>query len=210
MNYSIMNPEHEKWDEFCDRLFGSEGLNFRIEDEKNSWDCECSPEMKKSKKILSEIEGIDPERSIEFFIKHEAECDCGILFNVETAYYNEKYRDKILYGFDSVLKFSKDDSVSGFLLGIFTHRIENSLKIIEIATVINHSSNFNDDEKITISKYLMDNENAEAADFLLIVHYPDNALFQLLTFNNEDGFKIITDKNISKEEVNHLISLSGV
>jgi hypothetical protein len=82
----IMTPVHPRWDEFCDRLEGPEGCNFKEKkpgDAKSvTWKCSSSTARPLAKAILEDM-GMDVKKSLSFFEKHGGYCDCEILFNVE-------------------------------------------------------------------------------------------------------------------------------
>ena len=81
---NIMYPKHERWEEFVNRLEGSEGCDF-WEDEhgKISWTCKGGNDHTFAKKILVAMgEDIDVEESLQYFRDHGGHCDCEILFNV--------------------------------------------------------------------------------------------------------------------------------
>lgn len=80
----IMTPQHPKWNEFYARLQGPEGCDFR-KDPKRKWVWKCKGGEDKSytKKILKNMRNIDVSKSLQFFEKEGAFCDCEILFNLE-------------------------------------------------------------------------------------------------------------------------------
>lgn len=85
----LMNAEHPDWDEFCVRLEGPEGCNFRQEggDGGIVWNCGGGTDQTKAEKILRTMneEGreIDVEGSLAYYSENGGYCDCEILFNVD-------------------------------------------------------------------------------------------------------------------------------
>ena len=80
----IMTPEHPKWDEFCDRLEGKEGCNFKEnKNGKTTWKCKGENDKTFAKKLIKNFKGIDVEGSLRYFDEHGGHCDCEILFNVD-------------------------------------------------------------------------------------------------------------------------------
>ena len=77
----IMTRENPRWDEFCDRLEGPEGCNFR-QDKNGEWIWNCGTKMSAAIGILEKMEGIDIPASLEYFEGQHACCSCEILFNV--------------------------------------------------------------------------------------------------------------------------------
>jgi hypothetical protein len=82
----VMTPDHERWEEFCVRLEGPEGCDFkRDEDGRPTWRCAAGSDKTRARAVLSAMgfdEG-DIEASCEFFEQHGGYCDCEILFNVD-------------------------------------------------------------------------------------------------------------------------------
>jgi hypothetical protein len=80
----IMNPEHPKWGEFCARLEGPEGCDFK-EDEKGkvTWKCAGKNDKSFAMDILKTMPGINVDDSLAFFEGSGGMCDCEILFNVD-------------------------------------------------------------------------------------------------------------------------------
>jgi len=79
----IMNPEHPRWDEFCERLEGPEGCDFKKDElGKVSWRCFGRYDKRYAKKIMREMKGIDIAKTVEYFNQLGGHCDCEILFNV--------------------------------------------------------------------------------------------------------------------------------
>lgn len=88
MKKEIMTPDHPRWKEFYERLEGEEGCNFRYTNGKGkvkdiTWDCGGGRDKSFAISILETMEGIDVEKSLDFFDKHGGHCDCEIIFNVE-------------------------------------------------------------------------------------------------------------------------------
>lgn len=79
----IMKPGHPLWQEFCDKLEGPEGCNFREDnDGKTIWNCPGGYEKPKATAILETMADVDINASLKFFTAHGGHCDCEILFNV--------------------------------------------------------------------------------------------------------------------------------
>lgn len=79
----ILTPEHPRWDEFTEKLSGEEGCNFREKDGRTIWNCNGGKDRPFTRKILTEMAGIDIEATMEYFNSRGGYCDCEILFNVE-------------------------------------------------------------------------------------------------------------------------------
>lgn len=81
----IMTAEHPRWVEFCKRLEGPEGCNFRQTDPDDPdtlvWRCSGGPDRSRAKAILEDM-GCDIEQSCDYFEDNGGYCDCEILFNV--------------------------------------------------------------------------------------------------------------------------------
>ena len=75
----IMTTKHPRWDEFCNRLEGSEGCNFTEE----SWTCYGGYDKRFATAILGTMEGVDIEKSLAYFEENGGHCDCEILFNID-------------------------------------------------------------------------------------------------------------------------------
>ena len=80
----VMTPQHPRWEEFCERLSGPEGCNFKegATPEKTTWTCAGGNARPCAVKILKAM-GMDAEKSLAFFSEHGGHCDCEILFNVQ-------------------------------------------------------------------------------------------------------------------------------
>jgi len=80
---NIMTPGHPQWEEFCKRLGGPEGCNFR-EDErgKTIWTCNGSTARPFATAILEDMKA-DIPASLAYFSQWGGHCDCEILFNVD-------------------------------------------------------------------------------------------------------------------------------
>ena len=83
----MMTPMHPRWAEFCLRLEGHEGCNFRKEDGKLKWDCGGGRDQSKARRILSSMGFLDGEiaDTLDYFAEHGGYCDCEILFNLDAA-----------------------------------------------------------------------------------------------------------------------------
>ena len=78
----VMTPQHERWDEFMDRLSGPEGCDFRMgENEKPTWNCSGEEDKPYARAILESI-GMDVAESLAYFESQGGYCDCEIVFNV--------------------------------------------------------------------------------------------------------------------------------
>lgn len=85
----IMTRKHPQWNEFCDRLEGKEGCNFRKEKTKNHlkgeivWKCAGGMNKDLSTKILKKYyPDINIPKTMKYFEKLGGHCDCEVLFNV--------------------------------------------------------------------------------------------------------------------------------
>ncbi len=79
----IMQPTHPRWEEFCERLGGPDGCNFRKNESGDLiWDCRGGFDKTKSRAILETIPEIDVDGSLDYFEKHGGHCDCEVLFNI--------------------------------------------------------------------------------------------------------------------------------
>ncbi len=80
----IIGPGHDRWEEFCDRLAGPTGVNFRHDDEGElCWDCDSS-EIIYAVRIL-QLMGFNQDSinvSLDYYRDHGGFCDCEILFNI--------------------------------------------------------------------------------------------------------------------------------
>jgi hypothetical protein len=80
---TIMNPKHPRWDEFCERLAGSEGCNFKEDKDGNTtWKCNGGYDKSYAIRILQTMPEIDIEKTLKYFDSHGGHCDCEILFNI--------------------------------------------------------------------------------------------------------------------------------
>jgi hypothetical protein len=85
---NFMNPDHERWDEFYEKLEGVQGCNFR-KDENGKIKFNCNGDFSKTEIILEEM-GFNEEqidRSLQYFSNHGGYCDCEILLNVEASFW---------------------------------------------------------------------------------------------------------------------------
>jgi hypothetical protein len=86
----VMDPTHPKWDEFCDRLEGTEGCNYRNSaDGETTWDCAGGEDKTFAEKILKDIGNIDIAETFALFEQHGGYCDCEILMNVAESFEEE-------------------------------------------------------------------------------------------------------------------------
>jgi hypothetical protein len=83
----IMSPKNKKWNQFCKRLDGKEGCNFRSTTGDVSgvvWNCKGGEDKTFAKKILKKYyPEIDIKETFKYFDEHGGHCDCEILFNVD-------------------------------------------------------------------------------------------------------------------------------
>ena len=81
-----MTPIHSRWDEFLERMEGSEGCDFTQTIPGDSlsvtWKCDGTMDRPVARKILESMGDIDIEGSLQYFDNHGGYCDCEILFNV--------------------------------------------------------------------------------------------------------------------------------
>jgi hypothetical protein len=79
----VMTDKHPRWEEFCNRLAGPEGCNFRKKPDGNTtWTCFGGTDKTFATRIL-EAMGMDVTASLAYFSEHGGHCDCEILFNVQ-------------------------------------------------------------------------------------------------------------------------------
>ena len=79
----VMTPDHPRWEEFCERLEGPEGCNFRRKRDGNTtWRCAGGTDKRHARRILTSM-GMDVEESLDYFEANGGYCDCEILFNVD-------------------------------------------------------------------------------------------------------------------------------
>jgi hypothetical protein len=83
-----MTTKHPQWDDFLDRLYGSEGCNFHLKIPNDmgslTWTCDGSNTCPISRRILESM-GLTPdeiEASLSYFREHSGWCDCEVLLNV--------------------------------------------------------------------------------------------------------------------------------
>ncbi len=84
-----MTVGHEQWDEFIERLVGSEGCDFHLENPNDPtsaiWTCDCADAFPVTRRILAEM-GLTPseiEESIAYFRQHGGFRDCEVFLNVD-------------------------------------------------------------------------------------------------------------------------------
>jgi len=78
----VMSPSNERWEEFCERLSGAEGCDFRKEEQGNL-KFKCGNDFSAAGPILKDM-GADVKASLSYFEGHGGYCDCEILFNVRS------------------------------------------------------------------------------------------------------------------------------
>ena len=80
---AVMTPEHSRWEEFCKRLAGPEGCNFKTGAKHGTtmWKCAGGDDKTFATKILKAM-GMSVAASLAYFDEHGGHCDCEILFNV--------------------------------------------------------------------------------------------------------------------------------
>ncbi len=80
----IVGPGHDRWEEFCERLAGPTGVNFRYDEAGElCWDCDSS-EIIYAVRIL-QLMGFDQDSihaSLDYYRDHGGFCDCEILINI--------------------------------------------------------------------------------------------------------------------------------
>lgn len=79
----VLTPAHPLWQQFCVRLGGPEGCNFREEGGQMVWTCDHK--AKAAFEIMKSLPGIDVIRSLIWMSCHGGRCDCEILFNCDPA-----------------------------------------------------------------------------------------------------------------------------
>lgn len=101
MKQNIMNSQHARWVEFCERMYDATELilgpnlceeHFREAIENNkplSFDCECDGSFAKTKKVLNDInrtlspaKKLNVAKTLEFFRQHSEYCDCEVMLNI--------------------------------------------------------------------------------------------------------------------------------
>ena len=83
---SRMDRQNPRWEEFCGRLDGKEGCNFREEDGEDVWTCGGGTDKSLATAILEKMGEIDIPASLAWFEDHGGYCDCEILFNCDRQY----------------------------------------------------------------------------------------------------------------------------
>ena len=79
----IMQPNHPGWEEFCERLNGPEGIDYKQGNNgKWTWKCSGGEDKSFATAILKTMPEIDVEASLKYFEKNGGHCDCEILLNV--------------------------------------------------------------------------------------------------------------------------------
>ena len=79
----IMQPKHPRWEEFCERLNGPEGIDYKQEkDGRWTWKCSGGEDKSLATAILKTMPEIDIEASLKYFEDNGGHCDCEILLNV--------------------------------------------------------------------------------------------------------------------------------
>ena len=80
-----MTRTHPRWNEFCERLNGPEGCNFRNGKKGIEWTCDGGRERPFAVAILKSM-GFDADgvrASLNYFNTQDGHCDCEILINVD-------------------------------------------------------------------------------------------------------------------------------
>lgn len=81
----MMTPDHERWDEFIQRLSGPDGCDFQ----RDPFTFKCAGGMDKTfaTKILEDMGFASGEvaASLTYFEEHGGYCDCEIIFNVDPS-----------------------------------------------------------------------------------------------------------------------------
>lgn len=81
----VMTPEHRRWKEFCNRLAGPEGCDFKDganPPETTTWKCTGGEDRPCAVKILKAMR-MDVAAALAHFDENGGHCDCEILFNVQ-------------------------------------------------------------------------------------------------------------------------------
>lgn len=79
----IVNPQHPLWENFCERLEGAEGCDFKTDENgKITWKCKGGMDKSKARTILETMENVNIDATLNYFKRHGGHCDCEILFNV--------------------------------------------------------------------------------------------------------------------------------
>lgn len=87
---TFMNPSHPRWREFCERLEGPDGCNFREktpgDPDSITWTCGGGMDKTFAAAILKKMgfSELAIEASLAYFEAYGGHCDCEILFNVES------------------------------------------------------------------------------------------------------------------------------
>jgi hypothetical protein len=83
-----MTLEHERWQEFADRLAGPDGCNFHEgEDGILRWKCGGGRDKSLTLKALESMgSDIDIPATLVYFDEHGGHCDCEVIFNVDRRY----------------------------------------------------------------------------------------------------------------------------
>ena len=87
-----MDEKHPRWPEFCRRLEGLEGCNFRTVNRKSRWTCSGRRSRPLARWLLR-VMGLrrkDVAKSMAYFTRHGGYCDCEIIFNVQLGRVREK------------------------------------------------------------------------------------------------------------------------
>lgn len=83
----IMNIDNPRWAEFVTRLSGPEGCHFRKRADNSdhtTWSCDDSTERPLAKAILEKMGNVDIEATFKYFDENAGNCDCNIIFNVDS------------------------------------------------------------------------------------------------------------------------------
>lgn len=81
----LMTPEHPRWSEFCARLEGPEGCDFREREpgrpDSITWRCGGGQSYRYAEAILSEMgfSAAQVAASIAYFVEQGGHCDCEVL-----------------------------------------------------------------------------------------------------------------------------------
>lgn len=84
----MMTPEHARWDEFCERLGGPDGCDFKsLGPGPDQFTFKCKNDHTNAINILLEMGFGEPDihASLDYFVERGGHCDCEILFNVDPA-----------------------------------------------------------------------------------------------------------------------------
>lgn len=77
----VLTPDHERWDEFVELLFGETGINLRDSSDGSEWFCPHDSSFPVSERLLREMGGVDVEETLVRLTARGDLCDCEVAFN---------------------------------------------------------------------------------------------------------------------------------